>query len=282
MRKIKSFLLLAVIGMALTSCQNQVRDIPAGFVAKELTPTGFADRIYEPGQVDIGIIANNGQSTSLVLLEASTITVKEQFHQADQTKDAKDIEDHRVMTKTTPLTVDVYVQLALPKDPTLRNAAFAAITPEKYGDRVSVIYLQSIYNKYATQTIRGKVRGIFAKYKDWQEVMDNFEKINGEISEMVINVFKTSEAPLEVLNVQLSNVKEDQRIWDSKNEQAATAAKIQSINAIGAALRNNPDYIKSRKWEVIEKLGTTGNGSNISLIISDDDNKPVLTIPVKK
>lgn len=279
MKKLVLFLLVSAV---LFGCQNVVKNIPSGFVAKELTPTGFNSNIIEAGQVDLGKIAGNGQYTSLVLLEATTITIKEQFGQSN---DSSDGEDHRVMTQTTPLTVDIYVQMELPKDAKLRNTAFASITPASYkgDDRVSVIYLQDIYKRFAQMTIRGKVRGIFSKYKGWEEVMNNFDKVNAEISQMVMDVFKSSNTPLELINVQLSNVKEDQRIWDSKNELEAAKNKVQAINSIGEALKNNPNYILIRKWEVLEKLVTSPNAAHINLIVSDDKvQQPLITIPASK
>ena len=274
-----AFLLIAVA--LLTSCSNNVVNIPSGFVAKLLTPTGFDSGILEAGQADIGVEASNGQYTSLVLLEATTITAKESFGQADAKADG---EDHRVMTRTTPLTVDIYVQVAVPKDLKLRNNAFASVTPVPYGNvpRVSVIYLNDVYMRFAQMTIRGKVRGIFTKYKDYDDVMANFDKVNAEIGLMAQEVFKNANVPLDLVDIQLSNVKEDQRIWDSKNEQEAALNKVKSIQAIGDAMRNNPGYIQIRKWEVLEKLVTSPNAAHISLIVSDDNQKPVVTIPTTK
>ena len=106
----------------LSGCGHEVRNINAGYVGKLLTPTGYDNRILEAGQVDLGVKADNDQYTSLVLLEASSITIKEEFHQADGQTDA---EDHRVMTlNKTPLTVDIRVQMSLPKEDKLRNVAF--------------------------------------------------------------------------------------------------------------------------------------------------------------
>lgn len=277
MKKLK-FLLLSIVVLLLSSCQNTVVNIPSGYVAKTLTPTGFDTKILSPGQVDIGIVGDNGQYSSLVLLEASTITTKESFGQSHGNTDK---EDHRVMTKKTPLTVDIYVQMAIPKDVTLRHNAFSSITPKPTEiDRVSVIKLEDVYTRFAKMTVRGKVRGIFSKYNDWTDVMNNYDKVNAEIGLMVIQVFRNSHVPLELISVQLSNVKEDQRIWDSKNEQEAALQKVKSIEAIGAAMRNNPGYIQIRKWEVLEKIIESPNSAKISLIVSDDKS-PNYTIPVK-
>jgi len=149
------------------------------------------------------------------------------------------------------------------------------------GYATAPITLTDIYNRFASMTVRGKVRGIFSKYRDWDDVMKNYEKVNGEIAQMVLDVFKSSNTPLDLLNVQLSNVKEDEQIWASKNENQAAVAKVNAINQIGDAIKNNPGYIKARKWDVIEQLIKSPNAANITLIIGDDKNAdPVLTMPV--
>lgn len=280
----KQLFFIAITAFILSSCGHVVKEIPSGFIGKLLTPTGFDKNILEPGQVDLGDVSSNGQYTSLVLAEATTITVKESFGQSASNKDSMDTEDHRVMTKTTPLTVDIYVQMAVPKDPKLRNELFSAITPKEYksgDDRTSVIYLDDIYSRFAKMTVRGKLRGIFAQYNDWSDVMNNFEKVNAQIGQMVMEVFKSSNVPLDLISVQLSNVKEDQRIWDSKNEVEAANNKVKAIEKLGDAMKNNPGYIQIRKWEVLEKLISSPNASNITLIISDDNKEPIISLPNK-
>lgn len=244
----KLILLLSVVTL-FASCSNKVENIPGGYIGKLLTPTGWDKDILEAGQVDIGVISSNGQYTSLVLLEASTITVKESFGQAtDSVK-----EDHRVMTKTAPLTVDIYVQLSVPKEIKLRNNAFACITPKAVSERVSSISLSSIYDQFAKMTVRGRVRGIFAKYNDWKEVMDNYEKVNAEIAFIFY--------PLVQRSAQLPKL------------------KVQSIEALGDAIRKNAGYLSIRKWEVLEKIISSPNSARINLIVSDDKNQgPIVTV----
>ncbi len=102
-------------------------------MGKELTPTGFADEILESGQVDLGPENNNGTSTSLVLLEVTTTSIKESFD-ADGV-DKNEAGDHRVRTKDgAPVAVDIYVQVAVPQDKKLRDGIYAMISPEPTGD----------------------------------------------------------------------------------------------------------------------------------------------------
>jgi hypothetical protein len=110
--------LLLITAATMSSCENKVVNIPSGFVGKKLTPTGYDKETKEAGQVDIGDEARDGTATSLVLLEVTTTTVKEQFLASG---DGNDKEDHRVRTKDgTPLAVDIYVQMAVPVDATIR------------------------------------------------------------------------------------------------------------------------------------------------------------------
>ena len=55
----RSLLIVAVVGL-LIGCTNDFRNIPAGFVAKKLTPSGWDKGILEAGQVDIGTKNSDG------------------------------------------------------------------------------------------------------------------------------------------------------------------------------------------------------------------------------
>ena len=72
-------LLASAIG--ISGCTTNVVNIPAGFVGKMLTPTGWQDKWLEAGQVDLGVKNSNGTYNTLVLLEVTSTTVKESFLQ---------------------------------------------------------------------------------------------------------------------------------------------------------------------------------------------------------
>ena len=285
--KSKLFSLLAIVAIAITfaSCASNVKNIPPGYIGKILTPSGYEKGSRAAGQVEIGEVSNAGTSNSLVLLEASTITIKESFGKNTE----KDGEDHRVKTKgdkaknvtPAPLTVDIYVQVALPTEEQLRDNAFASITPkdDSTQERVKTIQLKDIYNKFVTMTVRGRVRQIFAEYVDADDVMQNYDKINAEIAKAVIEIVASSKAPFQVVSVQLSNVKEDDDILKSQNDQMAAKNKVNEINALGEAIKQNPQYLQMKKYEVLEKIGEKSN--NLSIIFSDGGKEPNLLIPNK-
>lgn len=272
------FALSIVLVLALTSCQNVVRSIPSGHVAKELTPTGFSDAILESGQVDLGERKNDGTFTSLVLLEVSTKTIKESFDAAGA--DPNEAGDHRVRTKDgAPVAVDIYVQMAVPQDKKLRDGIFAMISPQPTNDeRISIITIDAVYSQFAKMTIRGNVRSIFAKYHNVDSVYAHYTEINAEISLMVINVIKQSKAPFEILNAQLSNVKEDPTILESKNKLIAARNEAKAADELGKAIKENPQYMEARRLQVLERVGSS---SKNTLIIMDTKNGTNFSLPVK-
>lgn len=271
--------MLMVSALTFSSCQNVVRSIPSGHVGKELTPTGFSDAILESGQVDLGPESGDGTSTSLVLLEVSTTTIEESFDAegGDPTKAG----DHRVRTKDgAPVAVDIYIQVAIPQDKALRDAIYTMISPTPTSDpRVSIITTSAVYNQFAKMTIRGNVRGIFSKYQNVDSVYAHYTEINAEISLMIINVIKQSKAPFEIINAQLSNVKEDPLIFESKNKVVAAKNEVEAAQMLGEAIRKNPQYLESRRLDVLEKIGVA---SKNTIIVMDTKSNTSLTLPTGK
>lgn len=245
--------------------------------------------ILESGQADIGKENNDGTSTSIVLLEVSTKTIKETFlaDGGDSSKSG----DHRVFTKTEPLSVDIYVQVAVPQDKKIRDGIFAMISPTPTGDpRVSTISIQDIYDQFAKMQIRGNVREIFAKYENADSVMANYAKINAEISLMIIHVIEQSKAPFTIISAQLSNVTEDPTVLASKNALVAAnnisqakivnaTAEARQIQIIGDALRKNPQYLDARRLNVIETVGTSDKSN---LIIMDTKSSTTIALPANR
>jgi hypothetical protein len=274
MKKLNAIIMVLAIVMVITSCNNTNKDVPSGYVAKKLTPSGVDDKIYEAGQVDIGTVDNDGEATSLVILEATTVTIKEQFMKAD----TSDGQDHRVKTRdNTPLYVDMYIQVSIPTDDKTRNSIFATVTPTATTDpRIYKITAQNIYDKYAKMIIRGNVRTIFSKYENNDSVMDNFAVINASISKMIIEVVKQSKAPFEVMSAQLSNVQEDPVILASKTKLIAADNEVAAIKKVGEAIRLNPYYLEARRLDVLESIGEQ---SKSNLIVMDSKGSTVLALP---
>lgn len=254
-----------------------IEDVPPGYIGKILTPTGWKDGVYEAGQVDIGQLDAERRGNRLINCEASSVTVKESFSGPSE---ANGNEDHRIVTqKKVPLAVDLYVQVAVPDDPKTRDSIFAQVTPRpsKNDERVSWIYLQDIYNQFAQMDIRGKTRQIFTSYKDYDDVMAHYDDVNKKISAMIIDTFKQSKVPLKLISGQISNVKADATVWEAENKRAAATAEVDTINAIGKAIRENPGYLEKYKWDQLKDMA----GKGVTVIVNDGGaNKPIgINIP---
>jgi hypothetical protein len=247
--KTKIVLIISVM-MMFIGCSNAIREIPAGFVGKKLTPSGWDKSILEAGQVDIGMVNGDGTYTTLVLLEATSISIKESFGQSS----ANDQEDHRILIGKTPVTVDVYVRMMVPREPEKRNAVFAQITPQNVGDRISKITVENIYNQFAKMDVRSGIRAVLQKQDSVTYIIKNLDKFSEDLGAMTIKMFERSGVPLLVQNVTLSNIKMDQSVWEAENQKAAALAQVDAIKQIGAALRANPEYGLFKKYDTYEKI----------------------------
>lgn len=247
-----------------------IRGIPAGHVGRVLTPSGWDAKIMESGQVDLKQKDTSGRYSVLVLLEATTTTVKEGFLQK-----GADGEDHRVLTRNgTPLTMDFYVRCMLPDDAEARNGIFVQITPDAVKDdtRVQSISIEKVYAHFARMDVRGGARAIIARYTSYDDVVQNLEKINTEIELMVVETFKKNGVPLKVQNARISNIKPDERVYASQNELSSASAKVAAIEQIGEALRRNPQYTSYMRWEALKEM--SGKGTTI---IVNEGGQPIAT-----
>jgi regulator of protease activity HflC (stomatin/prohibitin superfamily) len=261
-----------VVLLVFTGCRAQIRDIPPGHVGKILTPKGWQEGFKSPGQVDILPTDVNRMGNKLILMDASSITVKESF-----TKRSDD-DDHRMLTKDqVPLNVDVYVQLAAPsseKEPSQLDFVFAMVPPaEVQGqDRVYRVNIEEIYNRFAQQHVRGKLRSIFSVYSNYAAVVDNYSVISTQAEEVVASTLKQNNVPLRLLAATLSNVKPDKKMWDARVMEEAADAQIsmekKRMDGIGKALRENPEYREFMQWEKLEQIVSKGNQSGNIFILN--------------
>jgi hypothetical protein len=243
--------ILIIFTFFFIGCWNEIREIPAGFIGKKLTPSGWDKGILEAGQVDIGTENGDGTYTTLVILEATSVSTKESFGQAVNVG-----EDHRILIGKTPVTVDVYVRMMVPREPEKRNAIFAQITPKRTGERLSTITVAQIYAQFAQMDVRSGIREVLQKQTDVGYITTHLDEFNDKLGAMAIRMFERSGVPLLVQNVTLSNVKMDQTVWDAENQKAAALAQVEAINKIGAALRANPEYGLFKKYDTYEKISS--------------------------
>jgi hypothetical protein len=251
----KKFLFAVVVVILFVGC-HQWRNIPAGYVGKVLTPTGWEKGpAREAGQVDIGDAQDNGASSVLVLLEISSIAPKESFN----SNNSKDDEDHRIIIKKTPVTVDVYVRMIAPKEDDKRSALFASFTPTltpSLGDRVYVITLEEVYKKFAQMDVRSGIRAVLQQQDSVETILSNLEMYNDKLGEIALKMFNKSGVPLVLQNVTISNIKKDNSILEAENEKAKALAQVYVIDQLGAAVRRNPEYKLLKKYDTYEKIAS--------------------------
>jgi regulator of protease activity HflC (stomatin/prohibitin superfamily) len=270
---------LALFGFAtilvtlLASGCGYITQIPSGYVGKVLNPTGFDTAVLQPGQVNLGARGY------LVLLEATSVTVAEKFRAADQSDDKQ---DHRIITRDgVPVTIDMYVRVALPSDATIMNNIFLLATPtgtEK--PRVSKIALQDIYTRFAQLTVRGKVREIIAGYDNFQAVTAHYAEINRQVGLAVVQVFTDSVVPLKLQDAQLSQVLPDPQVWDAEVKKKTADVQVYTINQVGQAMADNPGYQEFLKWQSLQTIASTAAQSGNNMIIITDGSAPAPGIVV--
>jgi hypothetical protein len=76
---LRPVLLAALGGLMLAACEQSYQNIPPNYIGMKLTPTGYEDTIYTPGQVDIGTTSQAGQGNQLVLIQRSGVETKSSF-----------------------------------------------------------------------------------------------------------------------------------------------------------------------------------------------------------
>lgn len=265
------FTLMALASITLTGC-SEFHAIPAGFVGKILTPTGWAKEIIEAGQVDLGSTdGTNGQQNTLTILEATTVSLKESF-----LNDATNNVDNRVKIGNMPVTVDIYVRMKVPSDDKKRSAIFAQITPSIKKDKVSTIMVNDVYTKFAKMDVRSAIRQVLCEYKSVEDVVKNQAAVNDRLGKEILAMFERSGVPLDLQNVTISNIQEDISILAAENKKQSALSEIETIRMTGKAIRENPEYLIMKKYETYEKMAAKGT---TIYIIDGDDRK--LTIPTK-
>ena len=70
---LRPVLLAALGGLMLAACEQSYQNIPPNYIGMKLTPTGYEDTIYTPGQIDIGTTSQSGQGNQLVLIQRSGV-----------------------------------------------------------------------------------------------------------------------------------------------------------------------------------------------------------------
>lgn len=275
MKKYGMVLFALLFAVFFTGCNNYV-NIPAGYVGKILTPTGWTKGIIEADQVDLGTVGTDNQANSLAVLEATSVSIKESYLKTTDSKGG-DIDDR--ISIGGPTTVDVYVRMKVPADERSRDGIFSQITPTSYDKeaRTSLITVETIYSKLAKMDVRSAIRQVLSKYKNVDSVRAHQDKVNDELGAAVIAMFKRSGVPLELQNVVISNIQPDPAVLEARNKQLAAQSEVATIDSIGAALRRNPQYLVVKKYQTYEAVASKG----ATMVMIDGQDNGRVTLPLK-
>lgn len=286
-------LLIGLLGLLSTACQ-QFENVPPNDIGMMLTPTGYEDKVYTPGQIDIGRKNNDGRANQLVLLQRSGIEVKEPFSNADASKDDK--EDHRCLSgEKEPFTLDVRLLFALPDYETPQGRKDLARVfmlgnpqPIEGKDRILRISAESVYVEQARNQVRGRIRQICTKYMDFDAAFTAFadEGENGfsrSIEREVAQILVDKNVPLRLVNAFVSNMKPDPAVVDAIAAQRAAVKRVEAIRTITEFL--NEDRSGSR-WvvynnQVMQEIVATGNNNGHNTIIFTERGKTPQVLPLQ-
>jgi regulator of protease activity HflC (stomatin/prohibitin superfamily) len=260
----------------------------------KLTPSGYENQIYTPGQVDLGRDDNNGQMNKLVLIQRSGVEVKEQFLGKNGSEDK---EDHRcLLGDKSPLTLDVRLLLALPdyEKPEGKkelNRLFLLGNPvvvAETSSRVLRISAESVYNDQARQLVRGRLRQLCANYKDFDTIFaslaDASEKgFTKQIEHEIAGILKLQNVPLSLVSAFPSNIKPDDSIIEATAAQMAADKRVVAIKKITDFL--DADKTGSRvlvyRMQVLQEIVNRAetNGHN-TVVLSTGSEGPTSLIPI--
>lgn len=283
----RNFFVIVILGLMsglLVGCQNYA-DIPPNDIGMMLTPTGYEEKIYTPGQVDIGQENANKRGNKMVLIQRSGIQIKEQFIGKEGNADK---EDHRCLTANkAPATVDVRILLALPdyEKPTGKKdlarifllgnpAVLAGANPE---GRVLRITADSIYVEQAQQQVRGKIRQVIMGYKDFDSLMTAFADVGEtgltkKIEVAVSTALVDQSIPLRVVSAFVSNLKPDPSVVEATSAKQAADKRVEAIKVLTDFLSEDATGARWKVYnmQVLQEIVSTANNNGHNTIFMTD------------
>ena len=126
------------------------------------------------------------------------------------------------------LTLEVRGTFATSDEPGDLKTIFGRMSPQKVNDRVSLIPAQDVYNVYAQQVIRDRVRSVVSEY-DIATLMANREEVGTQLREAVRASLEGR--PVKVLNFGLADIQPPQVIVDAEIKRKAREIAINEAEA---------------------------------------------------
>ena len=287
------FSLLLLLSFLFSGCTKYF-DVPPNDIGMKLTPSGYENEIYTPGQVNLGTADSDGTANKLVLIQRSGVEVKEQFLGKAGSEDK---EDHRcLLGDKSPLTLDVRLLLALPdyeKPEGKKELArlFLLGNPkavEGLDNRVLRISAESVYNDQARQLVRGRLRQLCAGYRDFDTIFMSLADASDrgftkQIEHEIAGILKLQNVPLALVSAFPSNIKPDDTIIEATAAKMAAEKRVESIKTITDFL--DKDQTGSRRMvyrmqvlqEIVNKAETNGHNT---VILTTGSEGPTSLIPI--
>jgi hypothetical protein len=274
-------LVIALGGLTLAACDQSYQNISPNYIGMKLTPTGYEDTIYSPGQVDIGTTSQAGQGNQLVLIQRSGVEIKEQFLGKEGNKDGA---DHRCLTQDqNPMTLDVRLVLALPDYSTPQGKKdlktlfmLGNPTPMQGNSRILVLSAESVYEQQAQLQVRGHIRKICSQYADFAAAFKAFgnekDNLTDHIAGSVGRVLVEQGVPLRLVGVQVSNMKPDDSVVEAQVAQKAAEARTAAIKTLTDFLDQDPTGTRKMvyRMQVLQELTRTANANGHNTIFLTD------------
>ncbi|MDP3779330.1 MAG: SPFH domain-containing protein [bacterium] len=287
------FVLFAGVAVLLIGCESFV-GVPPDYLGMILTPTGYEDHIYTPGQVDIKRQEASGMGNQLVLIQRSGLQIKEGFLGASASADK---EDHRCLTNDKiPFTLDVRLMLALPDHETnegkkdlKRLYLFGNPVVSQNNTRIFLLSSESIYKDQAQLQVRGAIRRICAQYQNFNDAFAAFASsesetsFNDQITRAVVHVLGKQQVPLRVIAIQISNLKPDDAVIEAQVALKAAEERVKAIDIVVDYIGKDPIrqfvYKMQVLQEIVNKAGTNGHNT-IFLTDMANTQSGVLPLPM--
>jgi SPFH domain / Band 7 family len=288
--RLYGLMILAVVcTVILAACDQSYQNIPPNYIGMKLTPTGYEETIYTPGQVDIGTTSQAGQGNQLVLIQRSGVEVKEQFLGKEGNKDGA---DYRCLTQDqNPMTLDVRLVLALPDYSTpqgkkdLRTLFMLGNPTQMQGNnRILMLSAESVYVQQAQLQVRGHIRKICSQYPDFGTAFKSFsaerDNLTDRIAAGVGKVLIEQGVPLRLVGAQVSNMKPDESVVEAQVAQKAAEARTAAIKTLTDFLDQDPTGTRKMvyRMQVLQELTRTANANGHNTIFLTDLNGPSASV----
>lgn len=212
MKRIFTALFLLIGAVSLTACGETV-EVPTAHVGKISTSTGLKEGIITPSKIRLSNMCMT--CDDLIVAETSDYQVKESM-QLFMPKDQLN------------LTIEVRGTLATSENPVDLEQIFSRVSAKPVTSRVDLISSVKVYETYAQQIVREKVRSVVSEYTI-AELMANRDSISIQIRDAVTEAL--SGRPVKVLNFGLADLQPPAIIVTAEEKRKEREIEIREAQA---------------------------------------------------